>query len=112
MITTPSRVGNQSFPSRVLMPDGSTPPLAFDTLHAIDLAVGRGGNLLQLTLGKCVQVALTYPVHASTAAYPEVAMRIFKNPKYAVIKQTVLYRITGELPILEARQAAFIGSNP
>lgn len=86
--------------------------IALDIQHAVDLAISRRCNLLQIASGKCVQVVLTYPVYTSTAAYPEVTMRIFENPKYAVIKETVLDRIGGKFPVLEAHETAVISSNP
>ncbi len=116
---TASRIdGDDAFGGRkpegavVHLPAGEVGPHTFAAQHAVGRAIRERFHGRSTAVGDLVQLFQAGPPDTGVAVHPEVRVIVFENLKDVVVVEPLARRDGGELPVLEAAQAAAVRANP
>src|SRR5207247_1817975 len=82
------------------------------SLHAIRYAIRPRLDRRGSSLGKLLKLSLADLGDTSIGAHPEVAVAIFQNPEYGVVKQPILAPVFCEPSIFKPVEPAPVCANP
>src|SRR5208283_2381428 len=86
--------------------------VALGILHAVGKTIRSARHSCNSARSELFKLLFADAENAFVGTHPKVFVAIFKNGIYEIIKQSVLDRISGELPIFESLQTTIQRANP